>query len=336
MTHRSGEFALEGPLLLDSGERLTGVRLAWESWGALTGDVVLLLHGLSHSHRALQPAAEGLWSPGGWGAPFAGPGKLIEPSHFGILSVGLLGSPFGSTSPASPQTGGEPWGERFPELSVGDLSQPLPALLDHLGIPTVRAVIGVSLGGMVALDLASKEPERIRAVATLLGPAALPDFVRRRLGMARQMLQADPDFTSQDPARARGALKRLRLTHLRDLYPRDWLARRFDDVFAAERALEQEAGAFARTFDPWAYLTLCRAMANCDLMEELRGVRGRALVVACASDDFAPPSRMQDTYHALSAAGVRARYFEIQSEAGHRAPYTEPRKLLPALAELLS
>ncbi len=336
MEHRTGTFTLPGAMLLESGERLEGVQLAFESLGSLSGEVVLLLHGAFRSHLAFaRPFDAALWSPDGWAAELLGAGRPLDPAQIGILSVNLLGSPFGSTSAATAHPDGNPWAERFPELSVADLAQPLPALLDHLGIERLRAVVGFSLGGMVALDLASKEPERVPAVATVLGPATLTDSMRRKLAMATRMLTSDPEFNSPEPLKVCGALKRLRLTHLRDLYTRDWLSHRFEDLFAAERALEQEAMTFARTFDPWCYLTLCRVMASADLTQELKGVRGRALVVSCATDEFAFPSRMQDTYHALSAAGVKARYYEIQSEAGHRAPYLEPKKLLTVLAELL-
>ena len=330
--------AMPQALKLGEGSLLTGAQLVCETHGELRGqNAIILLHGLSHSHRAAElPPPQG-YSPHGWAHGLIGPDKVFDPDVDFIVAPNLLGSPFGSTSPISKDPHGTPWGARFPELSVADQARALQALLLGLGVRSAKAVVGYSLGGMVALAHAALFPESVRAVATVCGPAALSESVRRRMGLAKQLLAADPEFKENAPGErgVKNAVKRFRLKALRDLYPRDYLLKKYDDLFAAERALEVEAEAFAEIFDLDSCAALTRCMASCDVSEGLGAITAKVLVVASGSDELALPNRMQDTYHQLSAAGVNTRFFELQSDAGHRAPYLEQARLAAILDDFI-
>lgn len=336
MVETSDTVALTTPFSLEDAGELSGARVAYRTWGTPRPDeAVVLLHGLSRSQFAMGDCLPLAYSPHGWAEAILGRTSRLSHRRLYLVAPNLLGSPFGSTSPASP---GRPdlAGARFPRLSVGDQARAVQAVLAHLGIQQARAVLGFSLGGMVALRHAALFPGSARSVATFMGPAALSGSARQRLAMVARSLEADPALRgeSRRPAAAR-ALERTRLTGLRELYSRDWLLSRHDDPFAAEHAFEAEAVAFARLFDPFCYLSLLRCMSGCDQYGSLDGIDGRVLVVACSSDQLATPTAMRDTYHALSAAGGRVRFMEVASDAGHRTPYLEPEKLAAAVVEAL-
>src|SRR4030095_12049039 len=65
-----------------------------------------------------------------------------------VLSSNMLGSSYGSTSPAhiNPATG-KPYGPDFPDISLVDIVTAQKALLDHLGVKHLVAVAGPSFGG---------------------------------------------------------------------------------------------------------------------------------------------------------------------------------------------
>ncbi|MGC4114104.1 MAG: alpha/beta fold hydrolase [Myxococcales bacterium] len=326
-------ITLPEPLPLSSGARLGQASVAFCSWGERRDDnVVMLLHGLARSPAAkLDGAAPGR-STGGWANALFGPGRPFDPARLHLLCPNLLGSPFGSTSAASPE-----WRTRpFPELSVQDQADAVAAFLRAQKIDKVRAVIGFSLGGTVALALAARHPSLVRTVGTLGGPALLPAAARKRLAMVATLLSADPEYRAegQGPGAAR-ALRRVRISMLRDLYPHDFALTR-GGAFESERRLDAEAEQFAGEFDARCYVTLCRTLANADLTESLSQVKARCLVAACSTDPLATSTAMQDTYHALTAAGVRTRYFELASECGHHAFYLEPESLVFPLHDLIS
>ena len=110
---------LEQPLRLFRGGVIEQPVVAYETWGAPNAardNTVLLFTGLSPSaHAASSPADP---RPGWWES-MIGDGKPIDTSRFFVVCVNSLGSPFGSSGPASidPRTG-RPYGLGFPELSV--------------------------------------------------------------------------------------------------------------------------------------------------------------------------------------------------------------------------
>lgn len=327
------QVALPGPLPLSSGAKLDKACVAFQTWGERRQEnTLVLLHGLARSPDALLEGAVPGRSLGGWANALFGPGRPFDPARFHIVCPNLLGSPFGSTSAASPE-----WHDRpFPEVSVLDQADAVAAGLAAQGIAKVRAVVGFSLGGTVALALAARHPELMRAVGTLGGPVLLPAAARKRLAMVATMLLADPEYRAdgQGPGASR-ALRRVRVSMLRDLYPHDYALAR-GGAFESERLLDAEAEQFSKDFDARCYLTLCRAFSSADLTEAVGSVKARCLVAACSTDPLATSTAMQDTYHALTAAGARTRYFEMASESGHHAFYRDPESLVFPLHDLIA
>ena len=101
---------LPEPFVLESGGELRGGVVAYETWGRLNArrdNVVLLFTGLSPSAHAASSAED---PSEGWWERMLGPGKAIDTDRFYVVCVNSLGSPFGSSSPASiDPANGERW-----------------------------------------------------------------------------------------------------------------------------------------------------------------------------------------------------------------------------------
>ncbi|MBP7420461.1 MAG: alpha/beta fold hydrolase, partial [Burkholderiaceae bacterium] len=148
-TPQSMHFA--APLPLQSGASLRDYTLAYETYGTLNADrsnAVLICHALNASHHvagvyAGQPKSEGWWDN------MIGPGKPVDTNRFFVIGVNNLGSCFGSTGPmhTNPDTG-RIYGADFPVVTVEDWVNAQARLLDALGIQSLAAVMGGSLGGM--------------------------------------------------------------------------------------------------------------------------------------------------------------------------------------------
>ena len=92
---------LPDPFTLYRGGRLSGARIAYESWGRLNAardNAILLFTGLSPSAHAAATAADP--SPGWW-QRMIGTSLAIDTSRYFLMCVNSLGSCFGSTGPAS-------------------------------------------------------------------------------------------------------------------------------------------------------------------------------------------------------------------------------------------
>jgi homoserine O-acetyltransferase len=336
----TGTHLFTTPLPLEEGELLGNLQVVWQTYGEPSdGKAVVLLHDISHSHRALGPVEASAYQPSGWARALVGPGLALDPEAMPVVVPGLLGSPFGTTSPASVDLAtGERWGLNLPPLTVLDMARAASATLRAQGLTRVRALVGVGLGGLVALRLAALFPDLAGGVVALGTARALPEGVREKLGLSWQLLRADPDFREglyTPDSTPRKTMRRLRLDFLRLLYGREHLSTMYPGGDAAKAALEAEAEAFAEVFDPVSWAGLCSAWAGSDVADSFRDIRARVLLVAGATDQLAPVNRVRDTYHLLSAVGVSARMVELPGPGDHGALLSDAERLHSPLSDFL-
>ena len=135
----------------------------------------------------------------GWWDLFVGPDKALDTNRYFIICANYLGGCYGSTGPSSinPATS-QPWGSQFPHLSVNDVVRSQVLLLDSLGIKKLHAVIGPSIGGLMALTFATLHPDRVRLVIPIASGGTTT--VLNRLALFEQILaiENDPHFFGGD------------------------------------------------------------------------------------------------------------------------------------------
>jgi len=203
-------FDHEETFALRDGSSLPAIRIAYETWGKLNADrtnVILLFHALSGSHHAAGinpdiPEVGELWQPElhqGWWEDMIGPGKAIDTDRFFVICPNYLGGCYGSTGPASlnPKTQ-KPWGSKFPSISAADQVNAVALLIDSFGIETLHAVVGPSVGGLIALTFATRLPDRVRNVISIA--AGFKTTVLNRLILFGQILaiENEPNFNGGD------------------------------------------------------------------------------------------------------------------------------------------
>src|SRR3954447_9797524 len=206
---------LPEPLPLDSGASLEQVRIAYETYGQLSktkDNVILVCHALSGDAHAAgwsdepnAPSAvdgigadeRGIRPRGGlgWWDGLIGPGKAFDTDRYFVICSNLIRSCRGSDGPLSATPATErPCGIDFPVVTVGDMVRAQAALIDALGIKTLLAVAGGSLGGMQALEWAVAYPDRVRACIPIASTAHLGAQGVAWNAIARNAIMADPDW----------------------------------------------------------------------------------------------------------------------------------------------
>ena len=189
-------------LPLQSGASLRAYDLSYETYGRLNADssnAVLICHALNASHHVAGVYAD---SDGqikaksqGWWDTMIGPGKPVDTNRFFVIGVNNLGSCFGSTGPMQINPdGGQIYGADFPVVTVQDWVDAQARLLDALGIQTLAAVMGGSLGGMQALSWTLQYPDRVRHAIVV---ASAPNLTAENIAfneVARRAIVTDPDF----------------------------------------------------------------------------------------------------------------------------------------------
>jgi homoserine O-acetyltransferase len=324
---------------LASGRSLPELRIAYETYGRLAADrrnAVLLTHGYTSSHHMVggdgSTMTEGLWST------LVGPGKAVDTDRLFVVSSNMLGSSYGSTGPAhlDPATG-QRYGPEFPDISFADIVTAQRALLRHLGIAHLVAVIGPSYGGFQAFQWAVMFPDFMDGIVPVTtGVKGLGDA---GLAALHAELEADPGWNSGRFYDAGGVLETLTRIRVRTLISygmREHLATDFPDPAARRAEVLRAARSWAREFDANSLIVLGRAGARFTVEAELPRIQARVLYVLSRTDKLFPPALAPTVTARLRAAGVRAEYVEIDSALGHAAPGLDGARWAPQLAAFMS
>nr|WP_254447700.1 homoserine O-acetyltransferase [Sphingomonas sp. ID1715] len=330
-------------LPLDGGGSLPDVEIAYETYGALNGDAsnaILICHALTGDQHAASPHPR--TGKPGWWTRVVGPGKPIDPARNMIICANVLGSCMGSSGPASRAPDGAPYAMRFPVITIRDMVRAQAALLDHLGIQRLKAVVGGSMGGMQALQWAATYPERVEAALVIASSArhSAQNIAFHEVG--RQAIMADPnwragDYYDAEPPAAGLAVARMaaHITYLSEAGLTEKFGRRlqgrgaksfgFDADFQVESYLRHQGISFTDRFDANSYLYITRAMDYLDIAEEhggslanaFRGRSTRFCLISFDSDWLYPTTESRAIVHALNAAGAPVSFVELSSPFGH-------------------
>jgi homoserine O-acetyltransferase len=269
----------------------------------------------------------------------------------------------GSTGPAStnPQTG-QPYGLAFPVITIGDMVRAQAMLIEALGIETLFAVIGGSMGGMQVLQWAADYPERLFSAVCIAAAArhSAQNIAFHEVG--RQAIMADPNWCGGAYLAAgvrpeKGlAVARMaaHITYLSEAalqrkfgreLQRDGLSWGFDADFQVESYLRYQGASFVDRFDANSYLYITRAMDYFDLAAAHGGVLANAFtkardvrfcVLSFTSDWLYPTKENRHIVRALLAAGARASFVEIESDKGHDAFLLDEPEMASTLRGFLS
>lgn len=254
--------------------RLNGIGLHWHEFGAAEQPAVILLHSLGTDLRLwgdVAPALAERW-------------RVILPDlrGHGLSAVAAAGS-------------------------IEDFAADSLVLADHLALGRF-AVVGVSLGGLVAAALALAAPERVAALvlADTAGRIGSPESWAERIALVE----------AGGLAAIAGAV----------------MQRWFSPAYAAARS-EAVAG-WRRLFlaSPAAgYVDACRVLAATDLTPRLATLAAPTLCLVGAEDVSTPPALV-----AATAAALPKARFDVLAGCGHLPPAEQPNVLAAHIARHLT
>jgi len=317
-------YQLWEPFKLEGGETLIGVQVAYRTWGKLNaaGDNgVLICHALTGSADADD-----------WWAPLLGSGKALDPDQDFIVCSNILGSCYGTTGPTSINpTTQRAYGVSFPEITIRDMVHLQAALIEYLGVQSMRLVIGGSLGGMQVLEWGLLYPETVRAIAPIAATGRHSAWCIGLSEAQRQAIYADPNwrggnYTIDAPPTQGLAVARMMAM---STY-RSWqsfttrFGRQYDasEQFAIASYLQHQGQKLVERFDANTYITLTAAMDRHDVARHrqdyqsaLQRIHQPTLVVGIDSDILYPPLEQQELANFISHAQLRW----LKSNDGHDA-----------------
>ena len=332
----------QNPLLLESGEYLEHAELAVETWGRLAADrsnVILILHALTGSaHVASHPDVDE--DPPGWWEGIVGPGLAIDTDRYFVICANSIGSCYGSTGPRSLAPDGFRYDLRFPQLTVRDLVNAQLRLLDQLGIDRIAAVVGGSLGGMQAVELALLAPDLAEKIFVI---AASNVFHAQGIAyneIQRRSIMIDPAWAGGDyepGAEPRSGIALARMVGMVTFQSDPLMTTRFgrnearytawtefQGRFDVEGYLHYQGDKLAARFDANSYLYLSRVMDSHDIGRArggeagaVRQISSRCVYVGIDSDILFPADHVRASAERVRAEGGNSVYRELSSINGH-------------------
>nr|VFJ78487.1 MAG: homoserine O-acetyltransferase [Candidatus Kentron sp. FW] len=342
------------------GETIPDVKIGWESYGRLNAardNVILITQyfaGTSHAAGRYAPGE----SPGYWDA-IIGSGKAIDTDKYYVISsdtlVNLHALPHPdnkviTTGPATKNPATKlPYGLDFPLVTIRDFINVQKALLDSLGIRSLHAVAGLSMGAMQAMEWGNAYPHMVKRIIAVAGHGYSDPILVEFFDLMGLFITLDPKWkngnyyaTGQPVAGLKGARRLIVMVAFHwkwfeEQYGRRWAdgresARRqsFADRYEISAKLDASADTYVKKdvdANHWLYLNKATQDYiighNGSLEEELAKVKAPILFIYSPNDLLMPAEKICETgqkiRHIREKSGNRAmvEFAEIEGNSGH-------------------
>jgi homoserine O-acetyltransferase len=243
----------------------------------------------------------------------------------GALANGVSSSP--SNSPQQPRA-------RFPQVTIRDMVESQHRLLTRvLGLTHVRAVMGISMGGMQTFQWGLAYPEFMDRLIPIVGSPRLAPYDLLLWQANLDAIEQHPDFGGGN-YRAQPVLSVVQqLADLNLTTP---------DSYNAQQTREQVLATHAKLtpprFDANDRVRQLRAMMSHDVFKPLGGsidnaakaLKARLLVVVNERDAMVTPGPALDF-----AQRAKAQTLVLKGNCGHKAPSCEEAAIAKRIADFL-
>lgn len=324
-------FHSPSPFLLESGETLPEIDIAYHTFGTLNekkDNVVWVCHALTANSDVQD-----------WWPHTVEKGCFLDPEKWFVVCANILGSCYGSTGPMSvnPATG-EPYYGDFPKLTIRDMVKAHILLADALGLDRIHSLVGCSVGGFQAMEWIVTEPERFdRLILMATSPKASPWTIAID-ETQRMAIFSDKTFGQRRPDAGRDGLAAARAIGLLtyrgpwgyNITQQDPIS---DEIPATHRACtyqRYQGEKLCRRFDAYSYVAILDAFDTHDIGRgrggvdaALASIKCPTIVIGLTTDIIFKPDEMLSLAEMIPGA----RYFEIQSEFGHDGFLVEHEQL---------
>lgn len=295
------------PLLLDSGQAVTHVRVAYHTYGAPQAEATLVLHALTGDSAVHE-----------WWPEFLGEGKPLDPIADYVVCANVLGGCAGSSGPA--ELGGA-------SISLRDMARVGRALLEHLGIRRVR-VVGASMGGMLAYAWLLECPDLVERAVIIGAPARHSPWAIGLNTAARSAIRAAPGGEGLKVARQIAMLS----YRSPESFALTQSGERVRGTPAISSYLEHQGNKLAARFCEQSYCAITAAMDAFQPSDYELGTIGVPVQVVGISSDVLYSAAEVRAYAELLPQG---RYWELQSIHGHDAFLMDAQELPQVVKDFL-
>lgn len=346
------------PLVLQNGETLSPVNVAYQTYGELNAEctnAILICHALTgNAHAAgiceqtendpdsqencLKKYSEMNYGKAGWWDELIGSGKAFDTDKYFVICSNILGSCYGTTGPASTDPlSGQAYRMRFPVVTVRDMVRVQYELIRHLGVNRIKTVAGGSLGGMQVLEWGIMYPELVESIIPIAAPAMHSDWAIALNEASRRAILNDPGWNNgnyaKQPSEGLELARMIAMISYRSdksfkgKFRRERInadGRNLDpeNLFQVQNYLNYQGKKLVKRFDASAYIYLANAMDLHDVSEGRGSVKDALEAIRCRALAIGISTDVlytPDEQRELAELIPRGEYAEIESIYGHDA-----------------
>ena len=339
------KITVSKPLKLDCGQIIKNFPIAYETYGKLNekkNNAILIFHALTGDQFVT--GTNPVTNKDGWWKTAVGPGKAVDTEKYFIICANVLGGCMGSFGPKNlNDIDGEPYGLKFPVITIRDMVRAQESLLEHFNIKKLLSILGGSMGGMQLLQFCALYPNKTFSAAPIASTSSHNAQQIALNELARQAIMSDPLWNKgnyyKDKKIPKNGLSVARMaahiTYMSDKGLQERFGRKlqekkdykftFDADFQIESYLRHQGNVFVDRFDANSYLYISRAMDYFDLSKQFdNGLVGafqnhktRFLIISFSSDWLYPTKNSKDIVIALNASSTNVAFAEIKTDKGH-------------------
>lgn len=264
----------------------------------------------------------------GWWSEIVGPGLAIDTNHYAVLAFNIPGN-----------GAGDSLFENYTDFHTGDIAQLFYLGLSALQVKSLFAIIGGSIGGGIAWEMAVRFPELTQNLIPVAADWKASDWIIANTFLQKRILE----HSSKPLEDARiHAMLTYRTPHSLD--------------FRFSRSVNQELGIYnveswllyhglklANRFDLKAYVMMNHLLASINITREGKSfeelvskITAEIHLIAVDSDIFFTPTEDQKTFNRIKPFKSNVHYHEIQSIHGHDAFLIENQKMAHLLNRIFN
>jgi len=332
----SGHMVLEGPFVFDNGT-IPRLEISYAVGGQPSPDgenVVFVCPPFTASPFVTD-----------WWQGLFGDGKHFDPHSHCIVSVAPLGSTYGSTGPQSIGPDGRPYLHSLPQFTVRDLAMVNQLVLEELGITKVGYLVGASLGGMVALEMAITRPSCYERMVLIGSNATQSQYMAAYSESQRMIIELDPTWKLMSIDAGMNGLKVARSVAI--LSYRPYTAYHatqvgVNPITGQHRSVSYQrykGEELAKRFNAISYHRLLGTFDSHDVGRDRAGidaalslVEAETVVLSLAGDQV-----FHESEQLVLAKGIRnCKWFRIETKYGHDGFLTETDQIAEKLTSCFS
>ncbi len=281
---------------LENGENIPDLHIAYHAFGRYEpgkSKVIWVCHALTANSDVSE------W----WEGLFGSNRYFDQPEYF-IVCANIIGSCYGTTGPPSYNKSLQRYYLDFPLVTTRDMANAHDLLRLHLGIREIHLLIGSSLGGQQAQELAISLGDKVENLILIATNAVHSPFGIAFNEAQRLALLADPSFTACDYNGGKDGLRAARSIAMLSYRSYEGYRQTQSEEtleilhgFKAASYQRYQGYKLANRFNAYSYFSLTKSMdshnvgRNRESIEAaLRNIRAKTLIVGISSDLLFPLS----------------------------------------------